>query len=299
MSEESSGDESTVSIERQSPDKVFELLTNNVRLEILRVLGETPDEAFTFSELYERVNSTNSGNFNYHLNKLCETFVRKSSGYELTHAGKQIVGAMYAGIYTTNGTVDPISAGWDCLLCGGTMEVWYSDERANFWCTDCDEGAKFSFPAGSLDQFTREELPSAFARWWHHLATQLTDGFCAICAGRLEGELVRPPGGTEDDPQPSEAKFECRRCGNVATVSGGTIATFHPIVEGFFAEHGFDISARHPSQVWGEMDTFDSDILSEDPLRLEMRFEYAGETVVAEIDSDATVSRVQRHPSEK
>ncbi|WP_433631307.1 winged helix-turn-helix domain-containing protein [Halomicrococcus sp. NG-SE-24] len=297
MSDGAPDDDPSVVVEKRSPVEVFELLSSGVRVEILRALGETPNEALTFSSLYERVDIADSGNFNYHLGKLVGSFVRESDGYELTHAGKQVVGAMYAGTYTTKATVDPISVGWDCLLCGGEMVVSYDDEKADFRCTDCEKGARFSFPAGSLDQFEREELPQAFARWWHQLMTRIADGFCSICAGRLDGELASPPGGTEDDPQPSHAEFECRRCGGVAEVSGATLATFHPVVEGFFAEHGFDVSTRHGSQVWGEMDAFDATVLSEDPLRLEMRFEHAGETVVAEIDPDATVSCVERRPS--
>lgn len=294
MTDEPSDVDSAVNVERRSPDEVFGLLSSEVRVGILRTLGETPNKALTFSELYDRVEMADSGNFNYHLDQLMGVFVRESSGYELTHAGERIIGAIHAGTYTTNATVEPIQVGWNCLLCGSDMIAEYTNEKAVFRCVDCNEGARFSFPTGSLDQFAREELPYAFARWWHHLGQQFIDGFCSYCAGRMEGELVRLPGGTEDDPKPSQAEFECRRCGAVAIVSGATIATFHPVVEGFFAEHGFDVWASHPSQVWGEMDAFDSAVLSEEPPRIEMQFEYEDEMAVAEIEPDATISRVQR-----
>lgn len=298
MSDESPDDEPAVHVERRSPDDVFGLLGNEVRVEILRALGETPDDAVSFSALFERVDVADSGNFNYHLDALSGSLVRKSDGYELTHAGRRVVGAIHAGTYTANATIESFSAGWECQLCGGDMAVSYADERAHFRCADCGKGASFPFPPGDLDQFSREELPGAFARWWHHLATRLRDGFCGLCAGRLDGDLVSPPGGTEDDPRPSRAEYTCRRCGSTTWVSGSTVATFHPVVEGFFAEHGFDVSARHPSQVWGEMDVWETVVRSEDPLRLEVRFTHDGEAVVATLEPDATVSHVRRCASD-
>jgi DNA-binding transcriptional ArsR family regulator len=300
-----SSEKSGLSVEQQSPEEAFELLANEIRVEILHALGETPHEALGFSELYDRVDVADSGNFNYHLDRLVGSFVRKvggdgkeggdgGDGYELTHAGQQVVGAMYAGTYTAAATVESISVGWDCLLCGGEMVVEYADERANFWCSACDEGAKFSFPPGALDQFEREELPEAFARWYHHLMTRLFHGFCGVCSGRMDGEFVRLPGGTEENPQTSLVEFSCRRCETVATAAAETLATFHPVAQGFFAEHGFDVSARHPTQMWGELDTFETVVLSEDPRRAEVRFGHEGEVVVAEVEPDATVGRFER-----
>lgn len=284
-----------IDLEQQAPEGVFELLADETRIGILRALGETPDSALAFSALYDRVDVADSGNFNYHLDRLTGVFVdRTDDGYELTHAGRQVVGAMYAGTYTTNATVEAMAVGWDCLLCGGEMLVSYADERATFRCDDCGKGAAFAFPPGSLDQFSRSELPTAFARWYHQLFQRVVDGFCHVCAGRLDGELRRPPGGTEADPQPSLAAFECRRCGSVATISGVALASFHPIVQGFLAEHGFDVSARHPSQVWGELDRFETLIRSRDPIRLEVQFEHAGEVVSVELAPDATMRGERR-----
>ncbi|WP_276302190.1 winged helix-turn-helix domain-containing protein [Halorussus lipolyticus] len=300
-------------VERRSPDETFELLANEVRVEILRALGDDPRETLGFSELHDRVDIADSGNFNYHLDRLVGAFVRKvgdgsdgdadtgesgggrdGAGYELTRAGQQIVGAMYAGTYTTDAAVEPISAGWDCLLCSGEMVVGYADERAHFWCSACDEGAKFSFPPGTVDQFDRDELPGAFARWYHHLMTRLFHGFCGVCAGRMDGEFVRLPGGTERNPETSLLQFTCQRCGTVASSAAETLATFHPVAQGFFAEHGFDVSARHPTQMWGELDACDVEILSEEPPRMEVRFGHDGEEVRAVVEPDATVGQVER-----
>lgn len=299
MPENGAGGDGSVSVERHSPEAVLSLLASDERIEILQALGETPETTQSFSELYDRVSVSDSGNFNYHLNKLRGSFVRKSDGYELTHAGERVVGAIHAGTYTANATVDPVSVGWVCQLCGGEMVAEYADERAVVRCVDCGEGTRFPFPPGSLDQFAREELPRAFARWWHHTVKHIVDGFCLTCAGRLDGELVRLPRGDESDPTPSMVRFECSRCGSELQLSGATLATFHPVVEGFLTEHGFDASARHPSQIWGDLDASDVTVRSEDPARIDVRFEYAGEAVLAEVGPDATVENVRRRASDE
>ena len=295
MRDADSGDEA-VSIDRRSSDAVFGLLANDVRVEILRALGETPDTPVSFSALQDRVDVRDSGNFNYHLDKLVGTFVRRDDDYELTHAGRQIVGAMLAGTYTADASVDPIPLDWDCLLCGGSMIAAYSDERARIVCRDCEKGARFSFPPGSLDQFERAELPAAFARWLRHLFQQPRSGFCQVCSGRTTGELARLPGGTEDDPEPSLVRFDCQRCGTTAQLSGTSFATYHPIVEGFLLEHGFDTFAGHPSRIWAQLDDFHSEIRAEDPPRLAVVLEHDGERVTTEILADATVGSVEREP---
>jgi len=294
MSDETGESGESVDIERESPEDVFGLLSNELRVEILKTLGESPDTGLSFSDLYEEVTVSDSGNFNYHLDKLCGTFVRKEDTYELTYAGKQILGAIYAGSYTATADVDSLETGWTCLLCGGDMVAEYEDEIATLHCVDCEDGAHISFPPGNLDQFRRGELPAAFSRWWHHTVKRITDGFCLVCDGRLDGELVRPPSGDGDDSLPSMAAFDCERCGSQVRVSGATLASVHPIVEGFFAEQGFDTSNRHHSQIWGRLDRSDVSVLAEDPLQLEVTYANDGEAVTVEVGPDAAVRDAQR-----
>jgi hypothetical protein len=290
--------EDAVTVDRTPPDEVFGLLANDVRVDILRALAETPDDAVAFSDLYDRVAVADSGNFNYHLEQLRGSFVREADGYELTLAGEQMVGALLAGTYTADAAVDQFELDWDCLLCGGRMTAAYREERAWITCGDCGKGARFPFPPGSLEQFDRAELPAAFARWLRTFVQRATTGFCYVCAGRVDGELARLPGGTEDDPKPSRVTFECRRCDRVTQFSGSTLATYYPEVEAFFFEHNLELLEGHASRAWSRLDEFDSRILSEHPPRLEVRFAYGGERVTAEITPDAEIETVRRRQTD-
>jgi hypothetical protein len=73
--------------------EAFATLGNETRLSILLALWEAYEpfvatNAVAFSELRERVGMRDSGQFNYHLDKLRGHFVRKTdAGYELRRAG--------------------------------------------------------------------------------------------------------------------------------------------------------------------------------------------------------------------
>lgn len=72
---------------------LFALLSDGTRVRIVQELydhwrcdPEAP--CLPFSELYSRVDAEDSGRFNYHLERLCDTLVdKRQSGYALTPLG--------------------------------------------------------------------------------------------------------------------------------------------------------------------------------------------------------------------
>ena len=74
-----------------APDDAFELLGNETRVRILQTLG-TADEPVPFSELHDRVGLRDSGQFNYHLDRLVGHFLqktdRKSTRLNSSHSGE-------------------------------------------------------------------------------------------------------------------------------------------------------------------------------------------------------------------
>jgi hypothetical protein len=295
MSNEYDTGSGAVSVERRSPEAVFGLLGDESRLRILQALGETPDESIPFAELHRRSEVDDSGRFNYHLGKLRGTFVRRTEdGYELTYAGRQVIGAMYAGIYTTNATVEAIPAEESCPVCGGDLVAEYAEETTSIYCTACEDFRNdFGFPPGSLDQFDHEELPFAFDRWMSHVIGGVIDGFCYTCAGRMDGQLVVDDADERMGGLPAHAEFECDRCGSTATTSGGAPVLYHPAVAGFLHGHGFE-SGRSPTWELSAVGLPTGELLSESPPRVTVKLEHDGERVVATLEADASVSSVER-----
>ncbi|MFB6140256.1 MAG: ArsR family transcriptional regulator [Halosimplex sp.] len=101
------------------PADAFAVLGDETRLSILRTLADA-DEPRPFSRLRERAGVRDSGCFSCHLRRLCEYFVRETSGgYELAHAGSRVVSA-------TEGRADDVTEGSrasaaetdECPVCG-------------------------------------------------------------------------------------------------------------------------------------------------------------------------------------
>lgn len=292
-------DEAAVSeaVTRRSPDTAFGLLADNTRIAILQALGKTPQTPVAFSQLRDRVGLRDSGHFNYHLGKLVGSFVRKThDGYELTHTGRQIVGKLYAGSYTTDATVEPIPIEEDCPLCDGQLIAEYADEMAITRCTECAEWLnEFSFPPGSLEGFERGELPAAFDRWMQYVCRGTIAGFCDTCDGRIEGQLLLDPEGVGAGVSPAAVSFECRRCGSTARLSAALPVMLHPCTEGFLFDNGLDVTTAPTWRITGDVDRHEVTVLGNEPPRAQVQFEIDGDAVTGIITEDATISEIKRH----
>lgn len=283
-------DEDVVQIERSSPEEVFSALASDIRIDILLAMMQRPDEPLEFSALRSWVGVDDPGQFHYHLDKLVNTFVRKTDdGYELTHAGREVVGAIYAGTYTANAAVEHIPLGELCITCGGNLYLEYADESVTIRCEDCErQSDDYPFPPRGLDQFSREELATVIGRWMDHYIGGLTAGFCPVCTGQVDGELVIDHGKERLAEFPAHAAYMCRRCQTTHAVPGPAPVHTHPSFRHFIHTHGFDVQAPI-WQVYDAMGRPDSRILSDDPARLEVSITHDGETFAAVVDETATV----------
>lgn len=294
-------EEGNVTVERTPPEDVFGLLASDTRVEILRQLGESLDRSVSFSELRKRVGVEDSGQFNYHLKQLQGTLVRKDGdSYTLTHAGRQIVGAIYAGTYTADATVDPLTTGVECPACETDFHAEYVEEMARITC-ECDQDVEYFFPPGALEGFDNTALPAAFYRWNYLTLQRILAGFCPLCAGRMGGEMVLDGDARRMTPLPAESafetvhfEFECRRCGNARQFVGTSPAIVHPGVAGFLSEHDIDIRTDPIWEIRKELDSPELTVLSTEPPRLEVRFTYEDDAVVVVIAEDGTVTNVDR-----
>ena len=287
-----------ISVERATPEEVFALLGNETRMEILEALLETPNEPVRFADLRKRVGERDSGKFNYHLSKLVDNFVRKADdGYELSLAGKQVVGAILAGGYTTKVAFDPIPIDEPCRECGEPLEAEYRDERVRVQCSACGQvESMHTFPPGTIEQFTREELPFAFDRWLNVDFERILSGFWPTCSGRMTGSLVQP----EDAEATVDVEFghllgqfECDRCGTTAHTHAVMPLLVHPAGVCFFYDNGLD-PRETPSWELPRLADWRVESVADDLSSAHVVVSIDGEELSATIDGSLAVGDVDR-----
>lgn len=103
----------------QQFEDALRALAHETRVSILRALADA-DRPLAFTALKSRVGADDPGRFNYHLNELCEHYLRDTpEGYELNYRGEQILVAADGGVEIGNGQ-SPTAAGEECPVCGET-----------------------------------------------------------------------------------------------------------------------------------------------------------------------------------
>ncbi|WP_439028277.1 ArsR/SmtB family transcription factor [Haloarchaeobius sp. DT45] len=287
----------------------FALLGNETRVAILRELWKTATEGpVPFSELRERVGMRDSGQFNYHLTKLTDTFVRKvepeddedgEGGYTLRYAGIAVVGAILAGTYQQAGFDEPVPVDGACLRCGGTLELAYEHERANLSCTECDEFTlQANVPAGVFSERDHAETPALFDRWIRTQVDQVAAGFCMLCQGPTSFEVGLGGGTGLDAADDEEAlvRYECERCGAGVFATVTEAMTRHPAVVSFYYDHGIDVREEPTWALDWLLD--DVTVVSEDPLVVSFDVTLDDETLRLTVDERLSVVEEERLPVE-
>ena len=204
-----------------TPEKAFATLGNETRIDIVRVLGESAGDSLSFSKLRERVGTRDSGQFNYHLNQLVGSFVRRTDEgeYELSYAGARVVGAIFSGEFNRSASLGTFCLDSDCVNCATQLKATYEEEKVKIRCPGCEElDTGFGFPPGGVENRSPTELTKVFDRWLRSIFALVIDGICHNCAGNLtqnitdDSEYLHP-----DDPVCME--YVCERCTDRSTIS--------------------------------------------------------------------------------
>lgn len=300
----------------------FKRLGNETRLAILVALWERYEpfdegSAVRFSELRARVGTTDSGQFNYHLDRLDGHFVESSDeGYRLTEAGRKFVQTVIAGAGIETPTLEPTEIDASCTLCGAGVEVTYKDGHVSVLCTQCEglwpgDGtnsrghlAKFSLePAGLVNRSPEEVYAAAWVKTFQRLSSMI-EGICPTCSGQVERSLA-----VCDD---HDAEGRCANCGRYArtiarlhcsvckdwvqTTIGG-VAKYHPRVVAFCYDHGLELQYMFNdlTHIKERLQRCESDVehLSDDPLRIRVTTRIDGDEVWIELDENLTVVDVE------
>lgn len=271
----------------------FQLLANETRLGILHALWNAPEWTATFSELKGAVGMRDSGQFQYHLNKLTGTFVRRTEdGYAHLAGGIALYRAML-GTVAGPETVDPIPLGDVCPACDEELELAYENQVFYARCSACGETVLSSpFPPAGLENRTNEGRLRAFDRWTRRLVRLLGDGVCPWCASTVTHELSTDS--TDGSPRSVRITHACDCCGGFLRTTVGENVVDHPAVVSFFHERGVDIT-EIPH--W-ELDFCTSDegveLVSEDPLEVLVTIEESGDSVTISLDEEMRAREIDR-----
>lgn len=308
----------------------LQTLGNETRLAILLALWEAIDtappygasggDALRFSELYDRVAFDDTGNFNYHLEKLVGEFVRETdAGYELSTKGTQVLQAVFAGTFADPPSFESEPSSGACFRCGAPIEIDYVDERIHLRCTDC-EGVwqKEDDPTGLVAAAYRPPVslvdlsPDEFHRhtnvWTRHRRHSILEGVCPACSGQVTVSFHQCAN------HEATAGSVCRNCGSAFPVQTGFVcdvckfgwatpayaAIFtDETVRSFFAERGlafdehFDRSRLKPVR-----DAItDVAIRGTTPWELLVRVEIDGDRLEVVLDDTASVTELRRPES--
>ncbi|QAU14106.1 ArsR family transcriptional regulator [Halorubrum sp. BOL3-1] len=228
-----------------SRGEIYRALTDETRIQILLVLADQYDEAWssgwlTFSELRERVGVEDTSRFSYHLNELQDEFVVKIEGrYRPRVAALEIASAIRAGTYDEESVaVDRQQTDYDCPHCEQTLVASYRDHSLHVGCPDHGAAVAFPTPPRALSGRTLSEVIDLSLRKHASDVRLLRDGVCPRCWGSATISFPResvPESYLVDDVAYGTAK--CDDCWLSYPIPIARVALGHPALETLYAEH--------------------------------------------------------------
>jgi DNA-binding transcriptional ArsR family regulator len=310
--------------ETLAPDDAFAVLGDETRLGILRALGEAA-EPLSFSTLRDRVGVADSGQFNYHLEKVVGHFVEKDDdGYVLGRAGRRIVEAVLSGAVTGTPELERTGIDQSCGNCGAPVEIRWRSGNVELFCTECPgrygrsygaskrpeavEGGylgRMPMPPAGLQGRTPTESARAAWTWAHLEMFAMASGLCPRCSAPVEYELFLCADHDAGDGL-------CDRCESAKAVNIGADCTnciFHgggafvvrlvadPHLLAFLTDHGLDpIAPSEPHRVNRVHTDYEETVHSTDPFRATFTFAIDDDRLALTVDDDLAVVAAERNP---
>jgi hypothetical protein len=271
---------------RSGIDSALDLLTNETRFDILRALAtqrfdESDATGMTFTDLFEAVETDDSGNFNYHLKRLLDRLVTKEGGYyRLTHGGVQLFSSLQATTYAP-GYEDAIPLDQSCPRCEKDIRATYREGYLDIGCDDHLLLETYVHPTW-IRSLPPEEFLRRVSVILHHQIEEIVTGFCPLCHGSLGYELR-----TDAEPYPIQYYYPCTQCGTELRLRPQQTVLNHATVEAFYRERGVELRETPP---WRLYETYgETRVVSEAPPHVEFDLDVQGETAALTVDGQGTV----------
>ncbi|MFC7076652.1 winged helix-turn-helix domain-containing protein [Haloarcula halophila] len=305
-----------------SPDEAFAVLGDETRLGILRTLGEAT-EPLPFSALRERVGVRDSGQFNYHLEKVVGHFVEKTeAGYVLRRAGRRVVEAVLSGAVTGTPELERTRIDRSCGNCGAPVEIRWRSGSVELFCTECagrygqSYGAnkrpeavergylgRMPLPPAGLGKRTPTEAARAAWTWAHLEMFAMASGLCPRCSATVEYEVFPcedhdADGGVCERCESANAVNLGVDCTNCLFRGGGAFViklVSDPHLLAFLTDHGLDpIVPSDPHRVDRVHTEYEETIHSTEPFRAEFTFAVGEDSLTLTVDDDLAVVDAER-----
>jgi len=292
----------------QPADEVFQVLSDETRLDVLRTIAVAQNEnrqtsvaALSFSEIYDRVDVGDTSKLSYHLGELIGTFLRKhDDGYSFTHAGEQLVRFVLAGNYRQPSVDDPVETEGGCQFCGETtLRAVLEDQFFMVYCTACDRCANaYRVRPAQVRERTGDDLIDAVSREQAGDLLKTRRGVCPDCAGRIETEVrdVADLPAPDGIPVSFTTFSECQDCLRFLSLPLPIAAAYHPESVSFLWERGIDVLGNG---VW-EFNHYlhdgrwASEQVGSDPAEYRVELRHDTSSLRLFLDESAVVTRTER-----
>lgn len=310
------------------PADAFDALGDEVRIRIVRLLGDA-DDPLTFTELRDRLGLHRGSEFNYHLDKLTGHFVSKSDdGYALSPRGSQVYQAVLSGALTEDPTVEPTPIDESCYHCGERIMIDYRDQVAFIYCPGCEGNFAFSdeelqdrlgsaelsqqlgvksmhpFPPALVKGRDAEEIHRAAVTWFHREMLSWAVDVCPRCASVLEssvdvcGEHTRSAGLCDvcGNLQATMLRTDCTNC----NYSKEGLFSYRLFAEtamlDFITDNGLNpVDPDSPETFWGYFTPYEEEILSVEPFEARFTFGIEDDALTLTVDDELSVVEARRH----
>lgn len=306
--------------------EAFELLSNEVRLAILLALWEAydphgTDNTVSFSELRDGVGRPDSGQFNYHLDKLAGRYIQKAEGgYVLRRTGRMLVQSIIAGTGIEEPSLEPTEIDASCEFCGASTAITYENVYVYRVCTDCQgdpipgnehppgmlSGWTFE-PTGLSNRTAEEVFAASTLKTFGRIALRF-EGICPECSGPVEWSLNV----CEDHDHASDAK--CVNCGRKEAIVAHETCTVckssgrgppsikvlsHPAVIAFYYDRGIEVGFTGNTGFADVIRTLnlseaaDEELVSDDPIRVRVTVSHEDDELHLVLDEEMNVVEVR------